>query len=191
MRIALALALFAMPVAAQAAPGTCDVHGFVQDTDPKGTNLRGAPSATAPVVGHLPPQHYDKDAQTTLSAEFHIIGSQDGWLEIEDAEDGALGKDPTYTFKGPAWISGALVGFTVGSVKLRKAPAMDAPQVASLMGENFGADSYDVKRVYACKDRFVDIAVQLSPNMKKGAPLMRGWAATVCSNRLTTCDGGE
>lgn len=190
MKIALALLLSALPLAAHAAD-TCDVHGFVQDTDLKGTNLRSAPTASAPVIGHLPPTHYEKEGDVNLSAEFHIIGSQDGWLKISDVEDGPLGKDSTYTFKGPAWISGSLVGFTIGSVKLRKAPSMDAPQAVSLMGENYGGDSYTVKRVYACKGRFVDIAVQLSPGIKKNAPVLRGWAATVCSNRLTTCDGGE
>lgn len=192
MKIALALFLFALPVAAHAdsSVSKCDVNGYVEDTDPKGTNLRSAPSATAPVIGHLPPQHDDKDAQTTIGAEFHIIGSKDGWLEIEDATDGPFNQDPTFRFKGPAWISGALVSFTVGSEKLHAAPSLKAPVVASLLYGGDGPDSFDVKRVHACSGSFVDISVQLDPGIKKNAPMLRGWAASVCSNQVTTCDPG-
>jgi hypothetical protein len=193
MKHFIVAALAMLPLAAYADENVskCDVHGFANDPDPEGTNIRSGPSASAPVIGHLPPRHYEKQADVTISPEFEIIGSKDGWLQIANATDGHVGEDNTFTFKGPGWISGALVGFTIGSTQLRSAPSLDAPKTVSLMNGSFGPDSYDVKRVYACKDRFVDISVQLSSNMKKSAPVMRGWAATVCSNRLTTCDGGE
>ncbi len=193
MRISLAALVLLLPLGAQAAPlagvSTCShVQGFSTDTDPKGTNLRAGPDANAPIVGHLPPRHYEKQADLTISADFDVIGSKDGWLQIANASDGHIGQDSTFTFKGPAWISGALVGFTVGSTKLHAAPSLTSPAVATLLGDNYGPDSYDVKRVYACNGSFVDITVQLT--IKKEAKPVRGWAAAVCSNRLTTCDSG-
>jgi hypothetical protein len=196
MRIPFAILLLMLPPGAQAAPlagiSTCTrVQGFSADTDPKGTNLRAGPDANAPIVGHLPPRLYEKQADLYLSAEFDVIGSKTGWLQIANASDGHVGQDSTYTFKGSAWISGTLVGFTVGSTKLHAAPSLTSPAVATLLGGNFGPDSYDVKRVHACSGSFVDITVQLPPAMKKDAKPVCGWAAVVCSNRLTTCDAGS
>ena len=192
MRIALAFFLFALPIAAHAETGIskCALNGYVNDPDPKGTNLRSGPSVTAPVIGHLPPQHDDADAQTKIGAEFAIIGSKDGWLQIENATDGPFNKDPTYRFKGPAWISGALVDFTIGSERLHTAPSYTSPVVAKLLYGGDGPDSFDVKRVYGCSGNFADISVQLDPGIKKNAPVLRGWVGSVCSDQVTTCDPG-
>ncbi|HUB84544.1 MAG TPA: SH3 domain-containing protein [Rhizomicrobium sp.] len=194
MRIALALFLFALPVAAHADTGItkCDLSGYVNDPDPKGTNLRSGPSVTAPVIGHLPPQHDDPDAQTNIGAEFTIIGSKDGWLEIENATDGPFNKDPTFRFKGPAWISGALVDFTIGSNKMYSAPSYKSSVVTALSGDGpdgaWGPDSFGVKRVYGCSGHFADISGVTPTKIKK---TYRGWIGQTCSNQVTTCDPGE
>ncbi|HEY5337655.1 MAG TPA: hypothetical protein VIJ85_05600 [Rhizomicrobium sp.] len=193
-KIALALVLVIFPVAAhaEAAIAKCDLEGYVDDPDPKGTNLRGGPSATAPVIGHLPPQHADADAQTDIGAEFTIVGSKDGWLEIEDATDGPFNQNPTFHFKGPAWISGALVSFTIGSNKMYSAPSYKSAVVTQLSGDDadgaWGPDSFTVKRVYGCSGHFADISGVTPTKIKK---TFRGWIGRTCSNQVTTCDPGE
>jgi hypothetical protein len=194
MKIALALALFVLPVAAHAQTGVikCDLEAYANDHDPKGTNLREGPSVTAPVIGHLPPLHADAEAQTDIGAEFVIVGSKNGWLEIEDATDGPFNEKPTYRFKGPAWISGTLVDFTIGSNKMYSAPSYKSPVVTALSGDDadgaWGPDSFIVKRVYGCSGHFADISGVTPTKIKK---TYRGWVGRTCSNQVTTCDPGE
>ncbi|MBS0274663.1 MAG: hypothetical protein JSR55_09730 [Proteobacteria bacterium] len=194
MKIAFALLLFALPVAAHAESGVtkCDLEGYANDHDPKGTNLRSGPSVTAPVIGHLPPLHADDAAQTDIGAEFVIVGSKNGWLEIEDATDGPFNEKPTYRFKGPAWISGTLVDFTIGSNKMYAAPSYKSPVVTALSGEDaggaWGPDSFNVTRVYGCSGHFADISGITPTKIKK---TYRGWVGRTCSNQVTTCDPGE
>jgi hypothetical protein len=196
--MAFALLLGGLPTSAAAASvdtagvTKCDLNSYSTDTDPKGTNIRSAPNASAPIIGHVPPEPNSSSEETEASS-FHIIGAKNGWLLIENVvPGGTVGQDTGISFKGPGWISGALAGFTVGSVKLHSAPAISAPVVAKLGDESkgYGPDSYAVKRVNACQGTFADITVQLPPGIDKHAKPVRGWAAAVCDTQLTTCDPG-
>ena len=61
----------------------CEVSGFSIDPDPKGTNVRSAPRADAPIIGHLAPRVRVTPVETT-GVTFKILGSKDGWLLIRD-----------------------------------------------------------------------------------------------------------
>ena len=84
------VALIACCVTVQAAPklvadragaSHCTIAGFLSDTDPKGADVRNAPRADAPVMGHLPPRApILPGAPDFVGAEFEIIGSREGWL---------------------------------------------------------------------------------------------------------------
>src|SRR5690349_25008499 len=65
---------------------SCAVRGYAIDTDPKGTNVRAAPRADAPVIGHLAPP-IKLDANTENGIEFEIVGSRNGWLLIRNGSD--------------------------------------------------------------------------------------------------------
>ncbi|HEX3810570.1 MAG TPA: hypothetical protein VHW02_12830 [Rhizomicrobium sp.] len=187
--------IFAWPLCALATAtdmtgvSKCDLKGFSTDNDPKGSNIRSAPNANASVIGHVPAEMNLPGGEDTVSASFDIIGSKDGWLLVRNVDAGgaAGGTDYKIVFKGPGWISGALAGFTVGSSELRSAPSKTSPIVVTLTDEKngIGADSYAVKRVHACQGTFADITVQ--PPDSKAKPV-RGWAAKVCRNQVTTCD---
>jgi len=166
----------------------CDVHGFSADPDPNGTNVRDAPNAGATIIGHLPARHADPKTGVTSRPEFHVIGSKDGWLWIENASepDGTT----AFSFKGPGWISGKLVGFTLGDRTLRGTPSADGPVAATLGGKNFGPGSYRVTGVSGCTGSFVDLSVQLLHGAQKNAAPIEGWANSVCASRLT-CGSGN
>jgi hypothetical protein len=112
----------------------CEVSGFSIDPDPKGTNVRSAPRADAPIIGHLAPRVRVTPVETT-GVTFKILGSKDGWLLIRDGSpptDFTL--DPANAGDGRGWVSGRLVGTTLVAVYLRTAPQWDASAVANFGG---------------------------------------------------------
>jgi hypothetical protein len=167
----------------------CDVQGFSADPDPNGTNVRDSPNAGAPIIGHLPARHTDPKTGITTRPEFHVIGSKDGWLWIENASGPEAGGAATVSFKGPGWISGKLVGFTLGDPRIRRTPSPDGPVAVTLGGKNFGPESYRVMTVYGCTGPFVEISVQPLRGARKNA-LIDGYASSVCASRLT-CGSGN
>jgi hypothetical protein len=110
----LAGAVIFSGVSAQAIPvdtsgvSQCKTRGFSIDPDPNGTNIRSAPRANAPVIGHLSARV--RLAPDTYTGPEFEIGSKDGWLLIRN--------------DGRGWISGRLVGVTLAAI------------VAHLSGEN-------------------------------------------------------
>lgn len=164
----------------------CAIRGYLSDRDPKGTNVRAAPRANALVIGVLPPRSRHESDDEIVGVELEIIGSKDGWLLIQNPDRGALG--------GPGWISGRLVGFTIGSPRLLVGPADSAKTVASLQilgDEGAGPDSFEVRQVHACQGHFAEVTIRLAPSIKAPPGLdkpLRGWVGKVCSNQLTTCD---
>jgi hypothetical protein len=200
--LAIAAAVVAAPAFAAPAPKVdtsgatqCEVHGYLTDTDPKGTNVRSGPDAHAPVIGHLAREYSDPSVKMDFAAEFTIIGSKNGWMLIKDAKTGQYGDKPEKTvYAGPGWISGGLVGFSIGTNSLRSGPAATDKVIAHLIdtARGIGPDSYAVKRVYGCRGSAVDVDIVLPPGVDPKARPIRGWSRHVCSNQVTTCDtGGE
>jgi hypothetical protein len=185
----LVLGLATLSAAAEAAPldtsgaSQCQVRGFSTDFDPKGTNVRGAPRADAPIIGRLaPPVLIAPNFHEGV--EFEIVGSKDGWLLIQkpDPQSG-LTLDAAHAADGRGWISGKLVSATPGRRELRTAPNRDASLVADLYGPGFTPASFGVMAVHGCRGRHVDVTLK-GPS---GKP-MRGWILAPCSNQRTTCD---
>jgi hypothetical protein len=187
--------LAAMSVAADAAPldttgaSQCKTVGYSTDRDPKGTNVRSAPRADAPVIGHLAPRtHLGPDVHEGV--EFEIVGSKDGWLLIQKQKGAPAGEftlDPAHAEDGRGWVSGRLVGVQPNTLLLRSAPHRDAPSVAELRGPNWGPDSFIVSVVHACRDKYVEVTGSVMP---AGGKPLRGWTWAPCSNQLSTCGGG-
>jgi hypothetical protein len=57
----------------------CEVRGFAIDRDPKGTNVRSAPRANAPIIGHLVPMTRIGGDEYS-GVEFDIVAFKDGWF---------------------------------------------------------------------------------------------------------------
>ena len=199
--LAAAAAIIALPSVAAPAPKVdtsgatqCEVHGYLTDTDPKGTNVRSGPDAHAPVIGHLPPQSASSPGvDENFAVEFTIIGSRNGWMLIKDAQTGQYSDAPLKTvYAGPGWISGALVGFGIGTNGLRSGPSATDKVIAHLIdtAKGIGPDSYAVKGVHECRGSAVDVTIILPPGIDPKAKPIRGWSRHVCANQVTTCDTG-
>ncbi len=193
--VAICLAAVAGPAIGQPVLDTsgatqCSTRGYNNDRDPKGTNVRAGPRATAPVIGRLPAMGKLDDSGEVVGAEFEIFGSKDGWLLIDYKSDKG-------DVKLRGWMSGRLIAGTIGSLKLRAKPSDDSQDVASLSGEidgnGYGPDSFAILQVHGCQGKFTDVTIRLAPSLNpppgKDKP-MRGWVRHICSNQLTTCDGG-
>ena len=163
----------------------CEVSGFSIDPDAKGTNVRSAPRANAPVIGHLAPRVRVTPVETT-GVTFKILGSRDGWLLIRDGSPSeSFTLDPANAEDGRGWVSGKLVGTTLAAVSLRTAPRWDAPVVANFAMPSSSPVSVAVSTIHGCRGKYVEVT---------GTPLndktVRGWSYSPCSSQLTTCDPG-
>ncbi|HEY7978276.1 MAG TPA: SH3 domain-containing protein [Rhizomicrobium sp.] len=187
--MSLAAAILAATIASSPVVTTsdavCSINGYNADTDMNGTNLRAAPDAKAPVLYRLKPEIEPED---NYGAEFEVIGSKNGWLLIRNAMSGQYGDgNGKIVFKGPGWISGSLVGFTINDSNMRSGPSSHAKVVARLEGDNgeggvWGPDSFSVTRVYGCSGDFADVS-GVTPTKKT----YRGWVTKLCGNQRTTC----
>lgn len=182
--ILLSAAVAASPVVT-ASDAKCSIEGYNADKDMTGTNIRSAPDAKAPVVYRMMPE---KEPDDTYGAEFEAIGSKNGWLLIRNVELGSYGDgNAKIVFKGPGWIAGSLVGFTINDPNMRAAPAPSAKVIAKLEGDNgeggvWGPDSFAINKVYGCSGAFADVG-GVTPTKKT----YRGWVTKLCANQRTTC----
>ena len=133
--------------------------------------LLGDAVARADVVAYVGPVEAGQDQPVFRNAELGAYG------------DGA-GK---IVFKGPGWISGSLVGFTINDSNMRSGPSSNAKVIARLEGDNgeggvWGPDSFGVTRVYGCSGNFADVS-GVTPTKKT----YRGWVTKLCANQRTTC----
>jgi len=126
----------AIPIDASGA-SQCKARGFSIDPDPNGTNIRSAPRANAPVIGHLSAR-VRLAPDTYTRPEFEIVGSKDGWLAIRNAKPKTdLKLEAANEADGRSWISGRLVGVTLASEPLRAAPRRDACHRRPPVGREF------------------------------------------------------
>jgi hypothetical protein len=193
-RLPLVLLGFALATgqgAAQAAPldttgaTQCETFGFSIDPDPKGTNLRSAPRVDAPVIGRLAPRTRITPDEI-VGVTFEIVGSKDGWLLIKNGnpeKDFML--DAANAADGRGWVSGKLVGTTLGAAALRTAPRRDASPVANLSGPGRSPESTAVSVVHGCQGKYVEVTAK----PLDGKPA-RGWSWAPCFLQLTPCDRG-
>ncbi|CAN5764897.1 hypothetical protein BH11PSE3_BH11PSE3_02420 [soil metagenome] len=204
----LGFGLAALPAAASAAPletagaSQCNIRAFAVDRDPKGTNLRSAPRADAPIIGHMAPLE-SIAPDTKVGVEFYIVGSKDGWLLIRDPDprDG-LKFDPANAADGRGWVSGKLITVNLRNAELRTAPRRSAPLVAELKGPKWGPDWFGVRIIHACQDKYIEVTGKMIDGTLADGPrlydvltddklkgkFVRGWSWSPCANQLTTCD---
>jgi hypothetical protein len=173
--------LSAHSVLAQSEPGatSCTARAYLTDPDPKGTNVRSAPRADAPVAVRLSPRT-DIGAEL-VGADFDIIGSKNGWLLIRNVTDG----NGAATFAGPGWIWGGLAAVQIADSVLRTAPRAGAPVAARIENAAHEIDPSlsNVLRVTGCDGKWVQVAVA-----DKSGKQILGWVEYSCASQLTTCD---
>jgi hypothetical protein len=188
--VTLACALALCPIAAPAQPldtagaTQCEVRGWLQDPDPKGTNVRAAPRANAPIIGHVAPMVRLTSSDIT-GTEFDIVAYKDGWFLIQNGTDGGLKLDAAHEADGRSWITARFVGVQLRATAFRSAPRRDAPQIARMTGDSWGPYSVKISAVHSCQGPYIEVTAT-----PIGGKPLRGWSYKPCSLQLTTCDGG-
>jgi hypothetical protein len=184
-----------VPALVRSAPGfdpalrLCWASGYLQDRDPRGTNLRAGPSAGAKILARVPNRRIE--AGTAISPEFQIIGSMKGWLLVRDVRWAGYDLPPAKVYAGMAWVSGALVGVSIENLDLLQRPEPNSPLVMKLLGETsdgkpWSAGDLKIRRIHGCSGSMLDVTLELPGNRT-----VRGWASGACANQVTTCGGGQ
>jgi hypothetical protein len=172
----------------------CDLGAWSIDRDPKGLNVRAAPSTRARILGTLPPPFHFRARNRSENTpeggwltEFRIIGSKDGWFLIEgakppgrDYEDETIyPRNAPKPYAGRGWVHGSKVGASFANGQTRSGGLFQAPHVdarwtpADADGGGFGP-----KRILACS------GVWALVESRDG---VTGWWRHLCSNQVTTC----
>jgi hypothetical protein len=191
-RLPLAAALFlalAAPAAAAeiAAPATrCDFRAWSKDRDPAGLNVRAAPRRDAPVVGRLPAPR--DDGGETLAVEFHVVGGDGAWLQIENAGYGDYGNGAKRVFTGRGWVAAGLVDVSVQDEKVRLGPASDAGIADEPRPAADGTYEFlSLRRILGCRDRWIEMEGEFRVERDVPGRPARGWVTNLCGNQVTNC----
>ena len=176
----------------------CDIHGWSEDKDPKGLNVRAAPDVKSKVLGTLPPPYKFKAKDGSENTpeggwltEFSIIGYRDGWFLIEraqppgkDYEGDAYPHNAPKPYAGRGWVAANKVGaqYANGDTRmggLYQAPHTDANWMPAKNegGSEIGADG-GPKKVLACSGFWA---------LVESHDKVRGWWRRLCSNQVTNC----
>jgi hypothetical protein len=177
----------------------CDIHGWSEDKDPNGLNVRAEPNAPAKVLGKLPPPFRFKARNKSENTpeggwltEFHIIGFKDGWFLIEGATPpgkeyehaSVYPKNPPKPYAGRGWVAGNKVGAQYANGDTRMGGLFQAPHVDAKwtpakngFGDAISADG-GPKRVLACSGTWA---------LVESHDGVRGWWRRLCSSQVTNC----
>jgi hypothetical protein len=165
----------------------CDFRAWSKDPDPAGLNVRAAPRADAAVIGRLPqPRIVDGEK---LAVEFRVVGGTGAWLLIENAEFGDYGNGAKRVFSGRGWVAASLVEVSPQDEKVRLGPTSDAGIADE--PRPIGDGTYDflsLRRILACRDRWVEMEGEFRVDKDKPGRAVRGWVTDLCGNQVTTCN---
>lgn len=157
---AMSLHMLKAPLAdAQLPPVACSVTAYLNDPDPKGTNIRRAANSKSATVATIT----DSDSQVD------IVASSGDWLRIQHVRS----VDGTVTFNGDGWMYAPLLAVRArGAATLHATPENSAATVIKLHDE-------DVLTVRACRGEWLQVKHKANT----------GWIAKSerCANPVTTC----
>ncbi|QCI68749.1 hypothetical protein [Phreatobacter stygius] len=172
----------------------CDLAGWSNDADPRGMNVRAAPSARARVLGQVPPARplpaREAFGDQPVKSEFRILGFHDGWFLIDKIQAPGVAYGERYPvslprpFAGRGWVSAGLVGaaYANGGLptgRLYRAPHADAATREALdeAGQPLSLDG-SPRHILACSGAWALVETRAGT---------RGWWRSLCSNQATNC----
>ncbi|OZG74752.1 hypothetical protein BTA51_03790 [Hahella sp. CCB-MM4] len=178
---------------------TCDLAGWGSDDNPAGINVHAGPSADSPVLGTLPPVAPNPDGYDFI-ADFDIVASHNGWLQIRNARDYPYGQPERETYSGMGWIHGSKVTFRIQSGLGYQQPDPQSQKLLDLHGD-WLTDVGRVNQVLACEGKWalLDYSLESSEDADETAEASHqipqelsghtAWFRRVCAIQETTCDG--
>ena len=163
--------------------GICSFSGWSTDPDPRGLNVRAGPSATARILGTLPPPEPGEDVEVDFGATFDVVEARDGWFRIENARRWSQAGQGASTLPS-GWISGRYLGFQLVTDKAFAEPNSGSPVVAIAFAEDGGLSQFAYRQPSACRGEWVRLLVTGRDGRER-----EGWVRGVCGLQETTCDG--
>jgi len=160
----------------------CDFGGWSADRDPKGLNVRAAPSATAKIVRTLPAPAYDPEYERVMAPDFNVFEARDGWFLIGVLD---VGKPGHYTPVKWGWIHGSKIDFAVQSEVAFTAPDPASPVAVTGWTDKDGWRTFTYRHPVDCKGHWVQLTVAGQDKRER-----IGWTRGICDSQETTCDGG-
>jgi len=197
-----------LSVAARPATTTCSFGAFVVETDPAGLNVRAAPSATAKIVGMLPPTFVEPSMNYGVRVEVDVAGAHNGWFLIRNALDNdALTERPARPmYAGEGWVSGNKLTVKSQAEVGRAQPSLKAKPVLRV-GDNESFDSdmlVEAGRLADCTGKWAQVefsdqrfpakdrgTLKIDAAARSGLPAgrFRAWVNRICAIQETSCDG--
>lgn len=132
------------PASADARPVACAVTAHIQDPDPKGAIIRGAPRHGGAVLARIRPT---RAGGKEIPRIVHISGQSGAWLRVTSVR--IRGRR---VFSGTGWIHNSLVWVTIND----STPLHSAPSPKARIIGNTG-DVEAESRVYACRGGWVRV----------------------------------
>ena len=165
-------------------PGArCSFSGWSSDPDPRGLNVRAGPSATARIVGTLPPPEPGQDIEVDFGATFDVVESRGGWFRIENARRWSQVGDAASNLPS-GWISGRYLTFQLQTDKAFAEPDPASPVVVSAWREDGGISPFAYRNPTECRGEWVRLTVAGRDGRQR-----QGWVRGICGIQETTCDG--
>lgn len=179
----------------------CNIEAWVMENDPKGLNVRAAPSKDAAIIGKIP----TSGGKYELSAELTIIGSHKGWLRITGARDYAastFGLPPRKIYSGEGWVHGSRVGFDVRSGVGFERPDPVSHRLVIAFNYDGLSDVGGFRSVVACQGEWALLDFQLTRRVtmdpketyheelspaEREKSRGRAWFRGICSIQETSC----
>ena len=159
-----ALALMsAVPAAAQQRGARCNISAYVIDTDPRGLNVRAAPSTRARILRRV---------SADYPPRVEIRGQSGDWFRVTRVTNA---EDFSVLFRGEGWVHVSMLGFGVANYdpRLYAAPSRQSRTLVRLVPDESRVD------LIGCAGDWARV--------RAGRRI--GWMSRggICSNPLTTC----
>jgi hypothetical protein len=201
----LALGLAGQPVLADSAwvpegPTRCAFGAWTNNDFPGPIPVHAAPSASAPILGHLPTTDRANDPVHEYSIGFAVTGTVPGWLRIAQAGDRDLtdlGIKARDVPSGESWIPDTAARFGIQSARGHARPDPRSPRLIDL-GTEWMTEMAGIERVLGCDGPWILVEAQMRYRREPGdalttlpperAPRFRAWFRGACAIEETTCD---
>lgn len=168
----------------------CHLFARSGDPDPRGVNVREAPSPTARVLGRLRPPLRDRETGQRVPQDFVIVGYRAGWflvdtdLHKEESSEPEFGPAGRGWFRGRGFVAARLVAGGAGNSgfgehRLFAAPTPDATWIVGRERDGRVIDHrVTFRRVHACS---------LDWALVETAGGQRGWRRHLCGGPPGSC----
>ncbi|UPT62569.1 MAG: hypothetical protein M0D54_19805 [Hyphomonadaceae bacterium JAD_PAG50586_4] len=178
------------------------IAGFLIDEDPAGRIVRGGPGEDFDEVGRIAPPTTSPDEERDWPYQFDIVGSQNGWLEIERARiaDSADVAGSPAVYSGRGWIAAGSVHVSVQSEMGFSEPSHASAVLIDGRPTGSALEEFGPKRIIACSDDWIladwaaendlrSLVYRPEAISQRNPLVLRAWVTGICDIIETTCDG--